>query len=151
VGSVLKKLDVLRFTAGEDGIVWSVSIVLSASDGRGFRERTPPLFSSDPSIGELSSTTASSCSLIPGPTDASPKNVCDGFLKSTSWLTLRESRWTFGVKLPPERSRSRGSAETASWVLTGVDSIRGLTVGDDTNWSREGAVRRRGFWMTDGL
>jgi hypothetical protein len=48
-------------------------------------------------------------------------------------------------------SRSRGSAETESRVLTGVDGLRGLTVVDDASRSREGAVRRRGFWMPDGL
>lgn len=46
-----------------------------------------------------------------------------------------------------EASRSRGSAEIESRVLTGVEGMRGLVEVDKDNWSLEGVLRNRGLTM----
>jgi hypothetical protein len=83
----VKKLDPLFRMAGEDGMLFKVSIVRSDNEGRAFRGSSglPNNGSPDSSKTGLSSS-SNTVSLSFARAWSSPEKFREGFLKSTSWL-----------------------------------------------------------------
>lgn len=140
----MKKLDPLFRIAGEDGMLFNVSIVRSDNEGRAFRGCSALLYkgSSDSSKTGLSSS-SNTVSLSLARAWSSPEKFREGFLMSTSWLgCLLTGCLGVWMTVPVETSRSLESPTDESRDLDGVEGFCVLE-----SCSREGALRSRGLTM----
>lgn len=134
--SELKKSESRLRTAGEEGIFCNVSMVLSDKEGRDllpncwlFRNRSLRILSPNFSLPSPKSGRTSSCSR---------RTSFEGFLINRALLLdFRKGRLEGWTTVPFELSRSRGIAGTGARG----DSF----VAEADNWSRLGALRKRGL------